>query len=1355
MDNTIALLSNILKKLDIISQQLQSSSKPSAQGEAVQKSVINNKTTGLSTAPNPQATVKTIQPTVITNNIIKTETDKKIAADKLPVEKNISIKDVVDFLGALPKMVKAVTGLHGLTLRQFSNVLSKVAGAISDFVKKINFGKFSNAASKQLKNTVDSIAILGDSIKKIALLAPFIPLFNLSMKLMLPGVITFARIFRTLSRFRNATGALVGIAMMNTMIKSITVIVASTVALALAIKVLGIGPILAGLGTTLAIITSLSALALVIAGVSKHFALADVGFIKISAFIFSMILITGATAFLGVFVAGAAPLIAAGFAAVLAMTVGYTALALGVAYLGTIISGVEKIGSFVEITKFIAWNIALTGATVLLGALITQGWQYALAGFAGIAMMTAGYTTIAFGLLALGTKLGVLDKSKSLIEVTKFIAWCIGLGFATVILGKFLRGNEATTAEAFVLVGAIITGTYFLAKEVATITKGVTLQKAAVGLQQLSKFMLLCGAVAAEIILVGAGIKAVGSAKVWEAFGLFTAIVTESALLASLANTFKSQIQKGAAAFGQIGLLMAGVSLALIAIVKTLKIKQDNNIEWTEILISLGMMAAIVVEFAALAIAISSVGPAVTVSLPFVGMIGLLAVGSALILGGVVKLVDFAKRNLGDNWAAQSLGALGLMGTVVAEFAVLAGAISLATIPIAIALPGIAIIEGFAFATVKLLNKIVDLQIKLTQNNLTKTSITGTIDVIKSAIHGFVDLISSVSFGGKGALGKLAVMGSTLAKGAALTILMQEVASIVTALGSIALIATPDGKIRPAKFVEDRIVAGEPVDILASAKIIVATVKEFTSLITTEFNNISLKDMVRAMLAMRGIKVMLDPISNFVNALMSFDSGDGETLHTVKITDDGKVVVGPDIHLAHVANIIAKAVGTFANALFSKENAETWKRMTEGGTWFTKSPAQKAMGIFATVIDPVCAFADTLSKFAGNSDGKTLTIIEFDETGKEKNRRNIDVTLVSTAIANAVTTFVQQLAAKKDVWAELLETRKTKKGLGIFGEVVDPVSNFVEMLSKFSVSANGELKVIDSKGVERTTNLTTLATKITSAISSFVTSITNIDLSNAGNTETLSQILRTSFTPVNDFVAVLSKYKDVPAGFLPLFDNAGNIIENIDVTGTSSNIINSIKAFSEGIVEIQTSVKDNSESLSIATASVSKYIKQFSESLGSKKATANLKNFADTVKTDTSNLKEFDNVLSNGNRKRIQDINSLAEAVKKLNNEFNVSGTSIAALRDLFDGINSLDSSRIQKAIEEINKIRVSGNNGGGGGTSVATIKKAIIAALDDATLMGGALNVQYGTGSTANKIVSINMGDLTIQLDDSTVTKR
>ena len=110
-DNTIALLSNICKKLDIISQTITSVNRPGAQAEAVQKDIINNKTTGLNTTSSaPQATIKPIQPSVITT-VIKTETEKSVKSEKSPIDKNISIKDITAFLKDLPTLLAKTTSV--------------------------------------------------------------------------------------------------------------------------------------------------------------------------------------------------------------------------------------------------------------------------------------------------------------------------------------------------------------------------------------------------------------------------------------------------------------------------------------------------------------------------------------------------------------------------------------------------------------------------------------------------------------------------------------------------------------------------------------------------------------------------------------------------------------------------------------------------------------------------------------------------------------------------------------------------------------------------------------------------------------------------------------------------------------------------------------------------------------------------------------------------------------------------------------------------------------------------------------------------------------------------------------------
>ena len=1316
-DNTIALLSNICKKLDTISQQIQSSNKPKAQADAVQKSVINNKTTGLNTVSNvPKPNVKPIQPTII-NNVIKQESEKGAKLEKSEkleksaIDKNISIKDITNFLGTLPASVQAVTKLHGITIKRFENVLNKLSSSIVNFADKLENTKMTDTSAKKYKMIIDSISTLSSSVKKVSLMAPLIPLFDLSLLMLMPGIKLLAKVFDTFSKIKDSKAALNGITAINNLIKGMGIIVASSIAMAIAIKVFGVGEILKGIGLVLGIVTALSVLALVIAGVSAHVKLADIGLHNITRFIASMLAITAATMVLGAVIGLGMPLLVAGFAGVLAVMTAYSAVALTVAFVGSLIGGIEKFGVLNSLTKFIAWNLAFTAATMVLGVFIAQGWEYTLAGLVGVSIITAGYGVLAIRLTALAAKLEVTEKTGVLMQIAKFEVACLGIAFGTILLGYMLKNHIADTIAGFTLMAGVIIGTYEVAKLSQKL--GAEVSTGAKGLFEISKFMAMCGAVATEIILIGEGIKLVGSGKIWEAFGLFTAIAVEGAALAMLANKFKSQTEKGAAAFTPIALMMTAAGGVLLATITTLKIKKDNNIAWLDILAALGMMGLIVVEFGALAIAASLVFPQVVVSLPALAAIGLLAAGSMLVLGGVVAITSYALKHIGDDWGIQSIKTLGLMGLVVAEFGVLALAAFAATVPILLGTPALAIVEGFAFASVGLLNRIVDLQVKMNKNNLTTDSINLTIGTIKSAIQGFVDLVKGISFGGF--IGTLNVM----AKGAALSMLMNQVAVMASALGSIALIATPDGKIRPAKFTDDKIVVGEPVDIIASGTIIISAIKQFTSLITKEFKDISLKDMVRAMFAMKAIGVMLDPISNFTNALMSFDSSDGTTLHTVKITDDGKVITGPDVHLPDVANLIAKAISTFAGTLFSRENAEIWDNMIHGSTLFRKSNVQKAMGIFATVVEPVCTFVDTISKFTGNGDGKTLTIIEFDENGKEKYRKNIDVISVSSTIANAVTNFAKELSSHGDIWDQMMSGRfwpwgkgKTGKAMGVFASIVDPISKFVEILTKFSVS-NGEIKVIDSKGVEHSTNLVELASKISEAVTTFALSISNIDPSQFGGSNIVAGVLNSTVNPINDFVSLMSKYSGQPNGVLPILNEKGEVIETVDILATTNNIVNCTTAFKESILELQGAFDPATSNIELGASIISKNVKTLVTAVADKKTTSNLNKFADLIKKDTTSLKDFDDVLSNGNKKRIQSIKELSKAVEELANK--VERDSIKKLSDLFTALSNVKSGDVAQVVEELKKIGIgTGGSGGGGGTSQNVIIEAIKKAVAD-----------------------------------------
>lgn len=1358
-DNTIALLSNICKKLDIISQTITSVNRPGAQAEAVQKDIINNKTTGLNTTSNaPQATVKPIQPSVITT-VIKAETEKSVKSEKSPIDKNISIKDITAFLKDLPTAVLAVTKMGGGTIKKFENVLGKLSNSISDFAEKINTLKISDGSAKKYKAITDSISTLSDSVKKIAEMAPIVPLFDLSLLLMMPGIKLLAKVFDMFSNIKNEKKALAGVTAMNNMMKGMGLVVAASIAMAVAIKVLGAGEIIKAIGLVLGVVTALSVLALVIGGVASHMKIADEGFTQITKFIASMLAITAGTMILGLVIGQGMPLILEGLGGVLAVMVAYSGIAIAIAFVGSLIGGVEKYGILNQIVKFVGWNLAITTATMILGAVIAQAWPLLAYGFAGMSAVMIGYGLITIGMLTLAAKLEVLTKTKALFNIAKFETACLGIAAGTILLGWFLKNHEAETALGFVLMAGVIYGTIKVAMLAQTVTKRRTIEKAATAMIEIAKFMLLCGGVAAEIVLVGEGIKRVGSGKVWEAFGLFTAIVLEGAALALLALTFKMQIVAGSAAMLLITGLMAASAAVLMGIIGILIIKKNNELEWSDTFIAIGAMTTLVLAFGALA-GVAGMLSAVIISgsLALMAAQGLAAT-SLIVLAGVAAFTSYAIETLGDDWGVKAVNSISMMEKLVSEFGALAGVAGLFFPIILLGATSLAPVILLAGETIKLLDKIVGLRIKMDESNLNDASIQSMISTMKKACQGFIDMIKGVSFGGFLGSGIVNVM----AKGSALTMMMTQVAVIADALGSIAAISTEDGKIRPAKFINGKLITGDPADIIASAKTITGTVREFTKLIGEDFKNISLKDMVHAMIAINAMNKMLDPISNFVTALMGFETSGEGTLHTVKITDDGKIINGHDVHLEDVANIIAGSISTFAATLFSPKNANIWEQFKYGEDSkrnHVVSNIEIGMGVLGKVIDPISKFIDCLSQFEGG-DGNTLRMPVYDQNGKIVSVREINVTNVANTIANAVTTFASALASHANEWEEMfnkgarVEQRITHAGvfsndyeyveiesdmarsMGVFAKVVTPVVSFVNCMTKFTANANG-ISILDSKGKEHKTDLKLLATKIAEAVSNFIVSLSSLGTSAemAKTSEIVGNILKNTTKPVIDFATSLIPYADSQPGWLPILKEDGTKERDVNILAASDNILNCVKAYTGTINELKAGILENSEAISTGADSVSKYIKALLNKSDDKQIKKIDKLGASVAKTANS-FSKLDNVLSKGNQKRIKNIEDLTKAVEKLAAQ--VQSDSIAKLSELFSSLSNINSSNVEKVAETLSKMEFGGGGRSrvSGGTSKDTIIKAIQEALNDIEISGGSATVTYREGNNGSKYIN------------------
>ena len=157
------------------------------------------------------------------------------------------------------------------------------------------------------------------------------------------------------------------------------------------------------------------------------------------------------------------------------------------------------------------------------------------------------------------------------------------------------------------------------------------------------------------------------------------------------------------------------------------------------------------------------------------------------------------------------------------------------------------------------------------------------------------------------------------------------------------------------------------------------------------------------------LSVVIDPISNFVKALMTIggEAGENGELLIPVYDKDGKLVEKRPINLVSIAQSIADAVTVFVSTLFSPGNQKMWLSLmygynANGELGATRSTDLKdSVGVFAAIIDPVVKFMEILTLFGGTPDKFQI----FD--GKES--RTINLIEVSNAIALAITTFVDGL----------------------------------------------------------------------------------------------------------------------------------------------------------------------------------------------------------------------------------------------------------------------------------------------------------------------------------------------------------
>ena len=444
-----------------------------------------------------------------------------------------------------------------------------------------------------------------------------------------------------------------------------------------------------GLKIVMTVLTAVMGLAL-LTGIVMSF-VHPVAMGGVMAFVgFSMLLVLG-TFLIGQLVANdaARQTLLLGLGVTAGIMIAYTAIALGAAFLGMLV--MEGTPFLKQVTLFAAFSLALVLGTIFVGMIATLGREYLVMGLGATLGIVLAYTGIAKAVGAMTKDLTLAIPQLKVLGI--FAAGCIGVAFATVLLGRAMEGAGWWTVAALGLLGTIIASTYGIAKLISRLHKFTSLAKAIPELKTLGLFLAAAEGLAAGVVGLAYAIKNLIGGEDWDrgaiaiagTFGILTGIIVGARQVARYISSTKNEMDKAVIDIKSTLLFMGGAELlagGIIGLAFAYKELGDTTQERLEyVAASFGLVAGIVTEGVIVAKQLAA-----TKSTMEQGAIDvkstLLFMGGAELLAGGILAIAYALKELAaedpGGAAAAITGAFVLVGGIVAGGVVLAGKISAA-----------------------------------------------------------------------------------------------------------------------------------------------------------------------------------------------------------------------------------------------------------------------------------------------------------------------------------------------------------------------------------------------------------------------------------------------------------------------------------------------------------------------------------------------------------------------------------------------------------------------------------------------------------------------------------------------------
>jgi len=901
-----------------------------------------------------------------------------------------SITEVIGVLNGLAPSVKKIAKLSDKQIESFK----KVIDAVIESVNKLSEISEKNKSSiESAKSISDTILILTNGINKAPLMIITAPLAIAGLTLASYAVNRVIKIIETAGKVKNINDK---VKKLNNIVEAIDQIQK------VVLKGAGLFAICIGLG-------------LIVENAGSR-DLMLLGFATLGGIMLTVVGIVGIT----------------GLAANLIKSVG------AISAINTIMNVVFKATALVAVCMVLGYflyntatrDMIIGGLIVLGGVLVTVSSIILLTGLAGKVIKTVG----AFS--------AIKDIMVLTLASVALVALCFGLGMAIESMGGWepLLKGLVTVGGTLLLLG----GMFFLIGLVGLVATSKPVMDGIKGI-----FLMTIGAMA---LIVGA--KYLGDFVIEHydsvLLGLGSTLVVIGALIGIgwAAGKALSSARQGLIALAAIEALAAGAAGLIYLLTDVHKNRIDSGVSWDDIGWDILSISVILGYLGALSFAASSILAEVAMGAAAVGVIELALLGSILLTERMVQFHK-TKDEAGVSWGDIELDILG-MTAALGTFAVLGGAIAVASIPLLIATPAMAVLAAFSLSAIGVVKSVVSLH-KAIESAGGAEALEKTLSVDMPKIMSNINAKNFDSDMGILTMLRVAAKYKVMAS---LVSGVLDVAESISKIAKIMGMVDDQGRISPIiskNILTGEVKYGEPVDLVNVATIIGNTVQKFVEGCQYSFTDV-LK-MYNAAEIFHVIGMITDPIAKFVDMLTGYkESGDG-MLAKITIDQQGNVKVGQAVKVADVASMVANAVSTFVSELYKKENTEKWSELIYGDRTFLESlfgqtnkradSVREIAGVLGVIMDPVVKFMDMITSL--EADGKSMSKIVIDKDGNIKSGKKVDVFAVANSVASLISSFVGIIYDEKNGISN-----KSADVAKVIEEVIKPIGTMIKTAENLS-----------------------------------------------------------------------------------------------------------------------------------------------------------------------------------------------------------------------------------------------------------------------------------------------------------------